>query len=76
MHRFTIIDDGAAILFSRGVYRQAKIFHRGGEVYAAYGGGFIKLVGGGGTTAPTVSWHGVEGTGLTEGANGKPKFNI
>lgn len=43
MERFHIIEDAAAILVSRGVYRQAKVYRRGKELFAGHGGGFIRL---------------------------------
>lgn len=43
MERFHIIEDAAAILVSKGVYRQAKVYRRGKELFAAYGAGFIRL---------------------------------
>lgn len=45
-----------AVLQSKGVYRQAKLFRRGDAIYAAWGSGFIRLMGGSGTSVPTVSW--------------------
>lgn len=43
MHRFHIIEDGAVILRSRGVYKQAKLYRRGRELFAGAGGGFVRL---------------------------------
>lgn len=54
---FHEIPDAFAILRSRGVYRQAKLFRRGEQVYAAWGAGFVRLLGGSGTTVPTISWE-------------------
>lgn len=64
--RFHIIDDAAVILRRQGVFRQAKVFRRGRDVYAALGGGFIGLYAGGGTSVPTISWEDLEGAGPTE----------
>lgn len=63
MKRFHQIDDGAVILRSKGVYRQAKLFRRDDTLYAGYGGGFIKLYPGGGTSVPSVSYvdDGIDG---------------
>lgn len=61
MKRFHIIDDGAAIVRSRGVYRQVKIYHRDGKVYAAHGTGFVKLFRGGGTGTKDLSWLEIDG---------------
>lgn len=43
MERFHIIDDAAAILVSKGVYRQAKVYRRGKDLFASHGSGFIRL---------------------------------
>lgn len=43
MLRFHIIEDGAVILRSRGVFRQAKLYRRGRELYASTAGGFVRL---------------------------------
>jgi len=53
---FHEIPDAQVILRSKGVFRQAKLFGRGGAVYAAWGSGFIRLLKHSGTTVPTVSW--------------------
>jgi hypothetical protein len=63
MGLFHQIDDAFVILCSRGVYRQAKVFQRDGDVYAGYGNGFVRLyASSNGTSVPHVSWmdaHGV-----------------
>lgn len=43
MERFHIIDDATAILVSKGVYRQAKVYRRGKDLFAGHGSGFIRL---------------------------------
>lgn len=43
MDRFHLIDEAAAILQSKGVYRQAKVYRRGKALYASHGAGFIRL---------------------------------
>lgn len=53
---FHEIPDVQAVLQSKGVYRQAKLFRRGEAIYAAWGSGFVRLMGGSGTSVPTVSW--------------------
>lgn len=57
MTRFHIIDDAVAILRSRGVYKQAKLYARQGQLYAGHGSGFIMLFASGGTSLPNVSWE-------------------
>lgn len=56
MNRFHVIDDAAAILRSKGVFKQVKVFRRADALYAAHAGGFIRLYKGGGTSAPTIAW--------------------
>ena len=43
MERFHVIDDAAAILRVKGVYRQVKLYRRGDALFAGYGAGFDKL---------------------------------
>lgn len=53
---FHEIPDAQVVLRSKGVYRQAKLFRRGTDVFAAWGSGYIRLLGHSGTTVPTVHW--------------------
>lgn len=64
MERFHVIDDAAAILVSKGVYRQAKVYRRGKELFAAYGTGFIRIYKNG-TSLPNVRCEDVDGVGET-----------
>ena len=59
MERFHLIDEAAAILVSKGVFRQAKVYRRGSALYAGYGTGFIRLYRDG-TSAPNVRCEAVE----------------
>jgi hypothetical protein len=63
MALFHVIDDAHAILRSRGVYRQVKVYRRGSQLYAQYGSGFVGLRRDGGTTVPTISHVHLEGVG-------------
>lgn len=54
---FHEIPDAQVVLRSRGVYKQAKLFRRGADIYAAWGSGFIRLLKHSGTTVPYVSWQ-------------------
>lgn len=65
MERFHVIEDGAAILLSKGNFRQAKVYRRAADIYAGWGGGYIKLGGAGGTSNPNVSWQDIEADGVT-----------
>ena len=60
MERFHIIEDGAAILVSKGVYRQTKGYHKGFAVFAGWGSGFIRLHANGGTSLPNVRHDGLD----------------
>jgi len=40
---FHIVEDGFAIVRCKGVWRQAKIYHRQGRLFIGYGSGFLKL---------------------------------
>jgi hypothetical protein len=57
MDLFHVIDDAAVILRGRnGVYRQAKVYRRGEQLFANHAGGFIRLSSNSGTSCPNVSW--------------------
>lgn len=75
IERFHLIEDGACILFSRGVYRQAKVYHRGRDVFAGWGGGFVKIGPSNGTSNPNVGWRDIEADGVEcSRVGGQPKF--
>jgi hypothetical protein len=59
---FHEIPDSVVVLKTKGgVYRQTTAFSHRGQVFAKYGGGFIRLKKAlNGTTAPTVSWDEIE----------------
>ncbi len=40
---FHIIEDSFAIIRCKGVWKQVKLFHKNGKLFAQYGNGFIKL---------------------------------
>lgn len=76
MQRFHVIDDAAVILRRKGgLYGQAKVYRRGQDVFAAIGAGFVRLLGGSGTTSPNVSWLDLEAEGVELTNSSKtPKF--
>lgn len=77
MNRFHIIEDGAAIFRSKGVWKQAKVYRRGTHVFAASGGGYIRLLRGSATSNPNVSWDGVEAEGVRwNGPAEEPVFEV
>jgi hypothetical protein len=65
MERFHLIEDAAAILVSKGVYKQAKMYRRGIGLYVGHGNGFIRLYKDGGTSLPSVRWDGHDGPDTT-----------
>lgn len=56
MNFITAIDEGQAIIHSRGIYRQVPLYQRDGKIYAKHGGGFVRLSQGGATSAPNIRW--------------------
>lgn len=73
---FHVIEGAQVVLHSRGVFRQVKVYRRGGDIYAAHSGGFIKLFGMGGTSHPNATWkhlkHEIKELVIT--ANGTPSW--
>lgn len=75
MQRFHLIDEGAAILrLKGGTYRQAKVYVRGKDVFAAVSGGFVRLLARAGTTNPNVGWLDIEADGVSITSAGVPAF--
>lgn len=60
--RFTQLDenDAVAVISTNGVYKQAKVYIRGEELYAAASGGYVQLYYGGRTSRPKLRWVGLE----------------
>lgn len=52
---FHVVDDAFVVLRSNGVYRQAKVYRRGNDGYAAYGSGFVRIMRQG-TSVPKLNW--------------------
>lgn len=79
MTLFTRIDEAQAIVKRKGIYKQCPLYERDNNVYAGLGGGFIRLMSHGSTTAPDVLWDEVfdprqELVKLTPG--GAPKLRL
>jgi hypothetical protein len=73
MNRFHVIDGAAVILRQKGVFRQADVYRRGVELFAAHRGGFIQLLARDGTSSPDVSWHDLDaGSATTTDVFGRP----
>ena len=60
MKLFKPIEGSAVILYSHGVYRQTKAFERGGELYAKWYGGYIRLMKTGWTSCGNIKWTDVD----------------
>lgn len=71
---FHEIPEGVVILRSGGIFRQAKVFRRGDGVYAAWGSGFIRLCGGGGTSSPRVTYDALSAEGVSYDRRTAPKW--
>lgn len=74
MNRFEPIEGGVAILQRGGVWREAKLYHRGEDVFAATAGGFIKIASNAATSHPKISWHDCEGSGIVTPPGRGPKW--
>lgn len=74
MDLFHEIAEGVAVLRTRGVYRQSKIYRRGDDVFAAQGSGYVRLLSHGGTTVPNTTWLDVEGPGVSASPGRGPKW--
>lgn len=70
---FHEIPDAQVILRSKGVFKQAKLFRRGEDVYAAWGSGFIRLLKHSGTTVPAVSYDAASLFGPVRMVSGLPR---
>lgn len=57
---FHVIEGAQAILLSGGVFKQVKIYRRGKHIYAAHGGGFIRLENFNGTSHPRTTWREID----------------
>jgi hypothetical protein len=65
MKLFAKIENGFARLVSKGVTKEAPLFHLDGVVYAKHGMGYIRLRPNGGTSVPAIKhteFHISEGT--------------
>lgn len=65
MDRFHIIEDAAAIIVTRSVFKQVKLYHRGNALYVGASGGFVRLYKGGRTGVPNLSWDDIEIPGVS-----------
>lgn len=61
MSLFTVVNDAFVITRSKGVFRQSKVYHRDGLLYAGYGNGFVQLRRDNATSLPNMTWDYIEG---------------
>jgi hypothetical protein len=61
---FQKVEDCQTILFSGGVYRQTDVYVRQVKdeqnLYAKYGGGYVRLLSANGTSHPKITWQYIE----------------
>lgn len=55
---FHILVDTYVVIRRKGVFKQCRVYQRGGRVYAGTAGGFIRLLASGNTTQPDTVWEG------------------
>lgn len=58
--QFHIIEGASVVLRSKGLFRQAKVFHLQGELFAEFNRAFIKLSGKQDTSAPSVTYQNLD----------------
>ncbi|GLS29925.1 hypothetical protein SAMN04488498_110193 [Mesorhizobium albiziae] len=73
MDLFSIVEAGKVIISERGIYRQVELYERSGALFAAFKGGFVRLLARGLSTVPYVKWEAIEGIAYNEEYNG-PKY--
>ncbi len=66
MERFHVIPDAAVITLTKSVYRQAKVYQRGGALFMGQGNGFVRLYADGLTGVPDIRWDEIEIPGYPE----------
>lgn len=66
MQRFHIIPDADVIVVARSVYKQAKLYRRGNDLYVGHSGGFVRLYASGSTGLPNLRWDDMDIPGITE----------
>lgn len=79
MDLFTIIEDGVAIIRApKGVFKQAKVYQRGGRVFVGHSGGFIRVCAKFGdtfgTSHPDIKVIDLEVPGMVLKGNSEPRM--
>lgn len=59
-NQFHIVEGASVVLRHKGLFRQAKVYHLGGALFAGHGSGFVSLSGKDGTSLPGVSYSHLE----------------
>lgn len=74
---FSVIEDKQTVVRNAktGVYKQAKLYERKGEIYAGVSGGFIRLMKDGKTSNPNMRWDDIEVEYTVTGMFGALKYN-
>lgn len=75
MDLFSIVEAGKVIISERGLYKQVDLYERGGTLYAALRGGFVRLLARNQSTVPHIKWDAIEGVAYREEYNG-PRFEV
>lgn len=70
MDLFSIVEAGKVIISERGIYRQVELYERAGTLFAAFKGGFVRLLARNLTTVPHVKWEAIEGITFDDQWNG------
>lgn len=55
MNLFHVLDNEHVVLQSKGIYRQAKLYRRGDDLFAGHGNGYVRLTGQNGTSHPDIN---------------------
>lgn len=71
---FHQLDNESVILRSKGVFTQAEVYTRKGELYAKKGSGYIRLVEDSKTSVPSVMWEDLTVTNHTVGEFGRLRY--
>lgn len=64
MERFHIIPEAEAIVRSKGVFKQVKVYQRAGALFIGAGGGFVRIYKDGNTGMPNLSWDDIDIPGI------------
>lgn len=60
MNFISKIDNAFAWMKRGGVYQQAELYRRGEQIFAKFGGGYVRLSASGATSAPRIIWQEID----------------